>query len=93
MNPNQHWRLMMRTSVFDENALPAALRREHRRKPGVWGVECSKVGSVIRCSSPASEVILEAGDPGLVRPDEPQLVEPLGTMRIQVEFCNQLPDL
>lgn len=28
----------MRTPVFDENTLPAALRREHRTKPGVWGV-------------------------------------------------------
>ena len=27
-----------RTSVFDENTLPAALRREHRTKPGVWSV-------------------------------------------------------
>ena len=27
-----------RTAVFDENTLPAGLRREHRTKPGVWGV-------------------------------------------------------
>lgn len=26
------------TPVFDENTLPAGLRREHRTKPGVWGV-------------------------------------------------------
>jgi tellurite resistance-related uncharacterized protein len=26
------------TPVFDENTLPAALRAEHRTKPGVWGV-------------------------------------------------------
>jgi tellurite resistance-related uncharacterized protein len=26
------------TLVFDENTLPAALRAEHRTKPGVWGV-------------------------------------------------------
>jgi Domain of unknown function (DUF1971) len=28
------------TSVFDENTLPAGLRREHRTKPGVW---CDRV--------------------------------------------------
>jgi hypothetical protein len=42
---------------------------------------------------PASEVILEPGRPGLVLPDEPHLVEPLGPMRMQVEFYYQLPDL
>ena len=26
------------TPVFDENTLPAGLRRAHRTKPGVWGV-------------------------------------------------------
>jgi tellurite resistance-related uncharacterized protein len=25
------------TPVFDENTLPAGLRRAHRTKPGVWG--------------------------------------------------------
>jgi hypothetical protein len=36
-----------------------------------------------------------AGDiaPGLVLPDVPHLVEPLGPMRMQVEFYNQFPDL
>jgi tellurite resistance-related uncharacterized protein len=27
-----------RPSMFDENTLPARLRRGHRTKPGVWGV-------------------------------------------------------
>jgi tellurite resistance-related uncharacterized protein len=27
-----------RTPVFDENTLPAGLRREHRTEPGVWGI-------------------------------------------------------
>ncbi|MEO7410774.1 MAG: DUF1971 domain-containing protein, partial [Sphingomicrobium sp.] len=26
------------TPVFDEKTLPAGLRKEHRTKPGVWGV-------------------------------------------------------
>ena len=26
------------TPVFDENTLPAGLRKEHRTKAGVWGV-------------------------------------------------------
>jgi hypothetical protein len=38
-------------------------------------------------------VFLQRNHPGLVLPDEPHLVEPLGPMRMQVEFYNQLPDL
>ena len=83
-----------RTSVFDENSLPAGLRREHRTKPGVWGVIRVLDGRVrYQMLDPASEMILEPGHPGLVLPDEPHLVEPLGPMRMQVEFYNQLPDL
>jgi hypothetical protein len=43
------------------------------------------------CANPASEVILEPDHPGLVLPDQPHPVEPLGGM--QVEFYHQLPDL
>jgi tellurite resistance-related uncharacterized protein len=82
-----------RTSVFDENTLPAALRREHRTKPGVWGVIRVLEGRLrFRVLDPASEVILEPGHPGLVLPDQPHLVEPLGPMRMQVEFYRQKPD-
>jgi hypothetical protein len=42
---------------------------------------------------PVSEVILEPGRPGLVLPDQPHRVEPLGPTRMQVEFYNQSPDL
>ncbi len=42
---------------------------------------------------PSSETILEPGRPGLIRLDEPHLVEPLGPMRMQVEFYDQIPDL
>ena len=83
-----------RTSVFDENALPAGLRREHRTKPGVWGVIRVLDGRVrYQVLDPASEVILEPGRPGLILPDEPHLVEPLGSMRMQIEFYHQLPNL
>lgn len=83
-----------RTSVFDENTLPAGLRRKHRTKPGVWGVIRVLDGRLrYVVIEPASEVILEPGHPGLVLPDQPHLVEPLGPMRMQVEFYNQPPDL
>jgi len=88
-----------RTSVFDENTLPAGLRRAHRTKPGVWGVIRVLEGRLRYCVlDPASEAIiseaiLESGRPGLVLPDQPHRVEPLGAVRLQVEFYDKLPDL
>jgi tellurite resistance-related uncharacterized protein len=83
-----------RTPVFDENTLPAGLRREHRTRPGVWGVIRVLSGRLnYKVFDPASEAVLEPGHPGLVRPDQPHCVEPLGPMQMQVEFYNQLPDL
>ena len=83
-----------RTPVFDENTLPAGLRREHRTKAGVWGVIRVLDGRLrYRIVDPPSEAILEPGRPGLIRPDEPHFVEPLGPMRMQVEFYDRKPNL
>ena len=43
--------------------------------------------------NPVSEMILDRDHFGLVLPDVPHLVEPLGPMRIQIEFYNQMPNL
>jgi tellurite resistance-related uncharacterized protein len=83
-----------RTPVFDENTLPTGLRREHRTKLGVWGVIRVLEGRLrYRVLDPAAEMILTPGRPGLVLPDQPHLVEPLGPMRMQVEFYDRPPDL
>jgi len=83
-----------RTAIFDENTLPAGLRREHRTKPGVWGVIRVLDGRIrYRVLDPHSEEILEPGHPGLVLPDQPHRVEPLGPVRMRVEFYRQLPEL
>ncbi len=82
------------TPVFDEHTLPAALRKEHRTKPGVWGVIRVLDGQLrYHVLEPASETILDSAHPGLVRPDQPHCVESLGPMRMQVEFYDHLPDL
>ncbi len=83
-----------RTPIFTEQTLPAGLRREHRTKPGVWAVIRVLDGRVrYQVLEPASEMTLEPGHPGLVLPDQPHLVEPLGPVRMRVEFYRQLPDL
>lgn len=83
-----------RTPIYDENSLPKGLRRKHRTKPCVWGVIRVLDGRLrYVVIEPASEVILEPGRPGLVLPDQPHFVEPLGSMRMQLEFYNRMPDL
>ncbi|GHH25254.1 hypothetical protein GCM10008023_38400 [Sphingomonas glacialis] len=82
------------TPVFDETTLPAGLRREHRTKASAWGVIRVLEGRLrYRVLDPSSEVILEPGHPGLILPEQPHFVEPLGPVRMQVEFYDHLPDL
>lgn len=76
-----------RTPVFDQDTLPAGLRRAHRTKPGVWGLIHVIEGRLrYRVLEPFSETELTPGKPGVVQPDQPHEVEPLGSMRMYVEF-------
>ncbi len=82
------------TPVFDEATLPAALRREHRTKPGVWGVVRVLEGELkLSYLDPPKALILSPDSPGLLLPDQPHFVEPIGTMRMRVEFYDQPPGL
>lgn len=76
-----------RTPTFDQDSLPAGLRREHRTKAGVWALIHVLEGSLrYRILDPPSEEILTVGVPGLVRPEQPHEVEPIGPIRMFVEF-------
>ena len=80
------------TPIFDENTLPAGLRKEHRTKPGVWGLIRVLDGRLrYHVLDPASESILNPDCPGLVLPDQPHFVEPIGAMRMRVEFYDSMP--
>ena len=82
------------TPVFDENTLPAGLRKEHRTKAGVWGVITILEGRLRYCIlDPASETILDVEHPGLVMPEQPHFVEPIGRMTMRVDFYDQAPTL
>ena len=82
------------TPVFNETTLPAALRQDHRTRAGVWGVIRVLEGELRLTFSDTGEVhTLSPGKPGLVRPQETHFVEPLGAMRMQVDFLDTPPDL
>lgn len=81
------------TPVFDENTLPGGLRKEHRTKAGVWGIIRVLEGRLrYRVLDPITETILDPDHPGLVLPDQPHFVEPLGAMRMQVQFYDRDPE-
>ena len=79
------------TAVFDETTLPDTLRREHRTKPGVWGVIRVLEGKLRLNFADGGEEILTPNRPGLVLPEQAHRVEPIGPMRMQVDFYDQPP--
>lgn len=80
------------TAVFDETTLPDALRREHRTKAGVWGVIRVLEGSLRLERTDGGEAeILTPDRPGLVLPEQTHRVEPMGRMRMQVDFYDREP--
>lgn len=80
------------TPIFDEATLPAALRKRHNTKAGVWGIARVLEGRVrLVYLDPPSEVTLDPATPGFLLPEQPHFVEPLGPMRMCVEFYSQPP--
>lgn len=81
------------TPVFDQDTLPAALRARHDTKAGVWALIQVKEGKLkLTYLDPPSEIVLTPEQPGLVLPQQPHFVTPLGAMKMQVEFYDQPPD-
>jgi tellurite resistance-related uncharacterized protein len=80
------------TPVFDETTLPAALRSRHTTKAGVWGVIRVIEGQLrLTYLDPPSEIVLDPQTPGPLLPQQPHFVEPLGPMKMQVDFYDQPP--
>lgn len=80
------------TPVFDQDTLPAALRARHDTKAGVWGVIRVLEGALtLTYLDPPSEVTLMPGRPGLILPQQPHYVTPVGAMTMQIDFWDQSP--
>ncbi len=80
------------TPIFDSNSLPVALRERHDTKPGVWGLIRVLEGQLkLTILEPLCETILEPGRPGVVLPQQPHFVTPIGAMKMQVDFYKEPP--
>ena len=76
-----------RTPVFDQDTIPAGLRREHRTRSGVWASIVVLDGKLrFRSLDPAAEAVLSPGASMTVPPEQPHEVEPDGAVRFYIEF-------
>jgi tellurite resistance-related uncharacterized protein len=81
------------TAVFDQDTLPAALRREHRTKAGAWGIIRVLDGELRLRVPDGRDELLSSDRPGLIKPEETHWVEVIGPMRMQVEFYDRDPEI
>lgn len=80
------------SSEFDAAGLPPALQREHRTKAGVWGVIRVLEGQLkYVVLDPPAEHILTVERPGMVLPEQPHRIEPMGDLRVRIEFYDRPP--
>lgn len=80
------------TPVFDQDTLPAALRARHDTKADMWGLIRVIEGELkLTILEPLSERVLTPGNPGIVLPQQPHFVTPLGPMKMPVDFYDQFP--
>jgi tellurite resistance-related uncharacterized protein len=77
-----------RTREFTEATVPSGLTSRHSTKADVWGRICVVEGQLrYRILEPEiEENVLEPGRDGVVEPEAPHEVEPLGSVRFFVEF-------
>ena len=77
-----------RTKEFTESTVPAGLLRRHDTKAGVWGrIHVLEGTLTYRILEPAvEENVLSPGIDGIVEPQVPHEVEPVGRVRFFVEF-------
>jgi tellurite resistance-related uncharacterized protein len=77
-----------RSAEFTEETVPDGLLHSHTTKAGVWGRIVVLEGSLrYRVLEPTrSETTLDPGSHGIIEPQVPHEVEPLGAVRFFVEF-------
>lgn len=80
-----------RTAEFTEVSVPKALLHAHTTKAGVWGrIRVLQGRLLYRILEPElRELVLTAEIDGVVEPQVPHEVEPLGAVRFYVEFLRE----
>ncbi|MDJ0705057.1 MAG: DUF1971 domain-containing protein [Leptolyngbyaceae cyanobacterium MO_188.B28] len=77
-----------KTPIFTQDTVPPALLKRHTTKAGSWGkiwVISGQLGYRI-LTDPPEDHMLTPESPGIVEPQTPHQVEPLGAVEFYVEF-------
>ena len=77
-----------RTPEFNEETVPAGLLKAHTTKEGTWGKICVTKGKLIYTieTEPQETIELTPDKFGVVEPQVPHHVKPLGDVEFHVEF-------
>jgi len=76
-----------RTPIFNQDTIPAGLRKDHRTAEGVWGVITVVSGELrYEIADEAESHVLGPGNPGTVAPTVSHKVTPVGDVAFYVEF-------
>ena len=77
-----------RTREFSESTVPVGLVRRHTTRRGVWGRIHVLEGTLLyRILEPTlEEHVLTPDHPGVVSPETPHEVQPIGPVRFFVQF-------
>lgn len=73
------------TATFSESDVPAGLLRDHRTKAGVWARIVVEHGK-LEYACARGTFVLQPGVVGIVEPEQPHHVRPLGPVRFHVSF-------
>ncbi len=81
-----------RTEIFTQDTLPKALRKEHFTRTGIWACIMVEEGR-LRYQVPAlcRDDVLTPRNPGVVIPEVPHSVEPLGRVLFFIDFFAEPP--
>jgi tellurite resistance-related uncharacterized protein len=75
-----------RTPLFTNATVPQALLKDHRTKPGVWGLIQVERGRLEYTIEGGEMHILTPGNPGVAEPEVTHFVKPVGETAFFVEF-------
>ena len=77
-----------KTPVFKADTIPAGLLKSHTTKNGTWGKICVLNGQLEYCIEiePEETIVLDKEKSGVVEPEVPHHVKPLGDVEFFVEF-------
>ncbi len=81
-------RFVRSSAEWNEQSMPAGLRRAHRLASGTWGRFAVHEGQLrfVAATSPALEVELGPGSTQAIPPDVEHAVRPLGQVRFTIDF-------